>query len=155
MVKNILNRNVNNGGFCGRICPLNWSEMLFRELRRGRAIGLPRRVRIYIRNCLFNRSQVVGRSPSKESPQKLGQKNRVYAFSGRLSTKSQHKKNLAWRNCNAGRWINAGRRSNACMRFHWQTDGAVWQWTGKQDARNGQKCSRSYGRQPCSDTTCW
>ena len=42
-----------------------------------------------------------------------------------------------------------------CMRLDWQTDGAVWQWNGKQNARNGQKCSRSYGRHPCSDTTCW
>ena len=30
------------------------------------------------------------------------------------------------------------------MRLDWQTDGAVWQWNG----RNGQKCSRSYGRLP-------
>ena len=37
---------------------------------------------------------------------------------------------------------------------HWQTDGVVWQWTGKHND-NGQKCSRSYGRQPCFDTTCW
>ena len=28
------------------------------------------------------------------------------------------------------------------MRIDWQTDGAVWKWTGKQNARNGQTGNR-------------
>ena len=37
---------------------------------------------------------------------------------------------------------------------HWQTDGAVWQWTVKQNARNGQTGNRQELWQR-SDTTCW
>ena len=33
------------------------------------------------------------------------------------------------------------------MRLDWQTDGAVWQWNGKQNARDGQTGKRQELRQ--------
>ena len=57
---------------CGRICPLNWSETLFGELRRAREVGFPWRSEdLYLKLSLqqivaqCSRSQPTKREPTK------------------------------------------------------------------------------------------